>query len=190
MFHGSITGQRFTTMRLFSFALLGLLSISRAPAAAEQKPVSKAARKPGIVSGRVFGITSGGDLKPARMADVYLLYVYRKADLSGADKEYQESAGGGNRMDQELKRITGYGQWLSGEGSSASESIRCRRELLSYEESVIQTMKWAQRESKDWQVIAGNSDEEGAFNISVPHPGKYRASSHGQGRLQRRLLEC
>ena len=30
--------------------------------------------KPGVVSGRVFAITAGGDIKPARLARVYLLY--------------------------------------------------------------------------------------------------------------------
>lgn len=38
------------------------------------KPAPASTRKPGTVSGRVFAITAGGDIKPARLARVYLIY--------------------------------------------------------------------------------------------------------------------
>jgi hypothetical protein len=60
--------------------LLSLLLIAVSCVFAQQKPktASKPASPgPGIVSGRVFAITGGGDVKPARMAKVYLMYLYR-----------------------------------------------------------------------------------------------------------------
>jgi hypothetical protein len=45
----------------------------RAPRGPTKGPAQKP--KPGTISGRAFGITSGGDLKPARLAKVYLLHL-------------------------------------------------------------------------------------------------------------------
>jgi len=150
-------------------------------AGAQQKP-AKTAVKPGGISGRVFAITNAGDIKPARMADVYLFYVVRSANFSLPDvhKEYQGSAGGDQWMDQELKRLKTYGQWLEENGSTTSEVLICRRELLSYDEPVIGTMKWAEQQNKDWQVLTGNTDEEGMIDLTVSHPGMYRLVVHGR----------
>lgn len=35
----------------------------------------------GVISGSVFLITKGGDLKPARMANVYLFYKYPQREM-------------------------------------------------------------------------------------------------------------
>jgi hypothetical protein len=66
--------------------------MTAAVGAAQQKPSPRSAVKPGIVSGRVFAITKGGDLKPARMAKVYLFYVER-GGLRAAPREGQDTAG-------------------------------------------------------------------------------------------------
>src|SRR5580698_8554008 len=59
-------------MRLLRISMLGSLFV--VAVSAQQKQPSKSAAKPGIVSGRVFAITKSGDLKPARLAKVYLFY--------------------------------------------------------------------------------------------------------------------
>jgi hypothetical protein len=60
--------------------LLVLLTLATAAGAQQQKspPV-----KAGVVSGSVFAITKGGDLKPARMAKIYLFYASQAAAESG-----------------------------------------------------------------------------------------------------------
>ena len=43
------------------------------PSTSASAPRPPAAAKPGVISGRLFAITAGGDIKPARFAQVYLL---------------------------------------------------------------------------------------------------------------------
>lgn len=53
--------------------LLWLVSLATVAGAQQRKSASPA--KAGVVSGSVFAITKGGDLKPARMAKIYLFYA-------------------------------------------------------------------------------------------------------------------
>ncbi len=62
-----------------AMSVLGLTCVAQTKApnkgtSSAPKQASVAARKPGVVSGRVFAITAGGDIKPARLAKVYLIY--------------------------------------------------------------------------------------------------------------------
>lgn len=164
------------------FVVIVLLSTYVGPAFAQQKTARKIVTKPGVLSGRGFAITAGGDIKPARMADVYLLYECH-GKMPEADKEYQGTAGGMPFMDQELKRLTEYTQWLEENGRDLSESLVCRRELLSYDSFVVQMMTWAKDQNKMWQVIIDQADEEGTFKTSVPHPGRYRLLIRGKAGL-------
>jgi hypothetical protein len=68
-------------------SLLGILIVIAG--VAQQKPSPKTTGKPGVVSGRVFAITKSGDLKPARMAHVYLLYWHR---TTKSDPKEEDSA--------------------------------------------------------------------------------------------------
>jgi hypothetical protein len=53
------------------------LLVTTVGAAYSQHVQTKAAASTkGTLSGRVFAITGGGDLKPARMADVYILFAF------------------------------------------------------------------------------------------------------------------
>lgn len=142
----------------------------------QAKSEPKSPVKPGVVSGRVFLITVGGDVKPARMAKVYLLYMHRGVKFAGADKEYHDSA--------EL-------QWMNAlikamqddrkaeEQKSAStdyhynEAALCQGKLAEYSRALSETFDWVSAKKKEWQIVIGQADEEGNFRISVPHPGDY-----------------
>ena len=164
--------------RAVLLVVLTLLITNGILVVAQEKAVTKTVTKPGVLSGRVFAITNGGDVKPARMANIYLLYEYHGKTVS--DKEYQGTAGGMAWSDQESRRLKDYSQWLKENGKDTSESLWCRTELLGYNKSVLEIMKWADSENKRWQVIIGQADEEGTFKISVPHPGKYRLLIRGR----------
>jgi hypothetical protein len=63
------------------------------------KTSTPSSAKTGSVEGRVFGITQGGDLKPARMPAIYLLYqglgehhCVKDVCESTADRQYQISS--------------------------------------------------------------------------------------------------
>ena len=163
-----------------------------ADVAAQQKRTAKTVMRPGVLSGRVFAITTGGDIKPARMADVYLLYVCKSAEKRTCHdvNEYKTSAGGSPFTAQEVKRLDEFNKWLSGEvrqqdenGSGASESLVCRKELIGYDGTILETMKWAEAQNKIWQVIVAQADEEGTFKITVPHPGAYKMLIRGKAGL-------
>ena len=64
--------MRFYDGRILSTAILCLAATSIA--IGQSAPTKSNATTRGTLSGRVFAMTAGGDLKPARMADVYVLY--------------------------------------------------------------------------------------------------------------------
>jgi hypothetical protein len=196
-------------------------------ASAQQRSATKSAAKPGIVSGRVFAVTKSSDLKPARMAKIYLIYVspiYRSAKAANvASKEEQDTAGlawtssltkakeeedqaleGNNKAFEELTRekadIVAKKQGVfdieqmrkldDAEGAIVakqatitagwSDSVVCRKELLEYQGSLVEALKWASAQRKEWQVIRADTDEDGVFKFKIPRPGTYMLVAHGQ----------
>jgi hypothetical protein len=55
--------------------LLALVIVAASASAQQHKTFPPA--NGGVVSGRVFAITNGGDLKPARLAEIHLFYAHR-----------------------------------------------------------------------------------------------------------------
>ena len=152
--------KREAGMRLF--VLLLLLAVATIAGAQQHK--SQPARA-GVVSGSVFLITKGGDLKPARMADVYLLYLYPSVKQANAHPEEWNSAVGLIFGENYIK---------------APLEIDCLKKMQVYYDALSQTLKWASANHKDWQILTTEADENGAFKIAVPRPGKYiiLASGH------------
>jgi hypothetical protein len=153
-----------------------LVASSTALAGPQTKSQAKSMVNPGIVSGRVFLITVAGDLKPARMAKVYLLYMVRSVAYAEAHKEDQDSAEMAfikaliKAMEDDLK--------AEKEKSAApdyhyNEGVECLGKLAEYSRALSETFDWVSTNKKEWQIIAGQADEEGSFRISVPHPGDY-----------------
>jgi len=142
--------------------------------------VSACVGRGGVVSGSVFAITKGGDLKPARMAHVYLLYEYRSAEWAKAHPEDANSAGSawiGNHTEAVEKfnveaASPGAPRW--------SESQICHRFLRTYFDALSQTRAWVSENHKGWQMLSTDADENGNFRIAVSRPGSYVILASGQ----------
>jgi len=157
--------------------LLVLLALVTVAGAQQQKPLPA---KAAVVSGSVFVITKGGDLKPARMADVYLLYLYRSVKVANANPADADSAGRAwldnhNKIMEEYLKVAG-----SAEEMAWSDKLACLKHLQTYHDALSQTRDWASAKHKDWQVLTNEADENGTFKIAVPHPGIYTILASGR----------
>jgi hypothetical protein len=166
--------NREAAMRLFG--LLSLLTLATIAGAQQQKspPV-----KAGVVSGSVFAITKGGDLKPARMADVYLLYLYRSVKWANAHPEDEDSAGHA-WMDNYNNVLGDFLKVFAAEGMGWSDKMDCLKHMQVYHDALSQTKDWASAKHKDWQILTTEADENGMFKITVPHPGEYIILASGR----------
>lgn len=155
--------------------LILLLAFRARPA---EKPslqlgTSKPARvKAGAVSGRVFLITEGGDLKPARLANVYLFY----GGVEGT-KEREGDAPARSALEawhagllKEAESLTA--ELGKPEALQWSESLSCLKDLHTYAKALVATLQWSQDNKKTDQVLSTEADEEGNFKISLT-PGFY-----------------
>jgi hypothetical protein len=122
---------------------------------------------PETVSGKVFLITGGGDLKPARFAQVILLYG---GVLGGSQDSGTASIFYYTKMVENMKN-----SWPSpGHPSS------CQSELLTFNSSLKSTLEWAQSSGKSSaQIQITTSDEEGAFQFPKVPLGEYTVIAWG-----------
>jgi hypothetical protein len=159
----------------WAFVVLFAAGVMAADAQQQKSPPARA----GVVSGRIFAVTKGGDLKPARMATVVLLYNYHSDKAADQDREYMDSA---VRVWQEnrLNALKGFGKRAATEGAGWSDSLRCHQHLGTYHEAMSATLRWAGEQHKAWQVLSTNADEDGMFKIAVPHRGRYTIVAFGQ----------
>lgn len=161
--------------RMFLFSwMLGALIV--ATGTAQPKPKASGASKPAEVTGRVFAITRDGDLKPARMATVYLLYMYRSATSDAKDSDSVGSAW----EDNFLKELKTFNEEYAQKARSWTESIACHRHLMAYTIALRETLEWTSNAHKEWQLTEADADESGYFKIPVPHPGIYILLARGQ----------
>jgi hypothetical protein len=154
-----------TTATTLSFAvgIIGLTCMAQTTTpktdpSATPKAASEAKPKPGIVSGRIFLITKGGDIKPARLASVYLV------SWDGAKNSAAQ------RWDDEYLRASqGYlaklldPQW--------SESTACKMELLAYDQATLAVLQ--SDAPSQLKILTGHADEEGNFKMADVQPGLY-----------------
>lgn len=153
----------------YSSYLTAVLLIVTVPGVAE-------ARHPPVkvpdatISGRVFLITEGGDLKPARFADVYLMSAKAVDGDSAATIFLGEN-------DRELESYI-----ESGGANSSSDD--CRADLLMIKRSVAVAAKWAAERNLNFALLSTESDEEGQFHFKGirldPHTGKLLLGSDGK----------
>ena len=140
----------------------------------------------GWLSGRVFAITKGGDLKPARMADVYL---FLESKISGS--RVVESKGELTPMlvylDKTLElmketnsdRIAKYSEGLE-ISEEYAQRVSCRHDLLVVDKAIFATMDWANREGRKGLVRSTETDEDGHFRLGGIRSGKYDIIVRGQ----------
>lgn len=124
----------------------------------------------GEMDGFVFAITNGGDLKPARLAHIVLLYLCRNG--LGPNEEFPESAAYHYNL---CKVSTGTGRALGIGGET-----NCRTDLQDYIAGLKLTTEWALAQKKYDQVKTTDADEEGRFKLTDLVPGEYTLTALGQ----------
>jgi len=155
---------------------------------AQQKSIrSKPAPPPtpsGIVSGRVFLITGGGDLKPARLAKVILLFSARTPD----DTPAEPNTAGRTFAEAVLRNMQSQMKAESAERSRTRavedeerfEKRMCRTGLQVYSQAEVATIDWLETETdKGHQLVSADADEEGNFKMTAP-PGSYILLAQGR----------
>jgi len=166
--------------------LFAILLLTAGSVFAQQKAAPKARKaappKSGVASGRVFAITVSGDLKPARLAKVYLFLISGGAKFDGDPV----SLAWGRSELKALQEI--YNQEMAREESSSrtgrvvDESIVCRLELSLYDEAVAETQLWAEDQKKTTQIVSTDADEDGYFKMTAP-VGTYEIIARGRAGL-------
>jgi len=138
----------------------------------------------GTISGHVFAITEGGDLKVARLAHVYLFY---SGSLKGAEDNTAASTFT-SALTSEMhyhdeawkEHVAEMQQRYAGmDISSAIDSELCRSQLLSYAAALNDTLDWVEANKKLKQFQSTDSDEEGVFFTKIP-AGIYQVVAQGQ----------
>jgi hypothetical protein len=134
---------------------------------ASKSPEQEAQSKAGVITGKIFLITRSGDLKPARLAMVFLL---------------DEHAGGNGGKDSaavlylhtKIENMkTSFHQL-----ADPDENISCPTSLLVFDKSLKSTLEWNEKEHKD-QIEITETDEDGAFRFSGVRPGEYLILAKG-----------
>jgi len=123
---------------------------------------------PGEITGKIFLITQGGDLKPARLAQVVLLYggiLGGSSDTGTASIFY---------YDKKIENMKASHQSLVDPTSS------CLAELLVFNSTLKSTLEWGQTtgKAKD-QIQVIDSDEEGGFHFPRVQSGEYTLVAWG-----------
>jgi hypothetical protein len=155
------------------------------PAAVAQQKTARTAPKPGVVSGRVFAIRQGGDIKPARMAKVYLLWKYHSlnealaeekkgmtygsADLTFSDRKIKAMQA---NLDESQRDAAAQNYW--------SDSLRCSKDLGAVDDAILATWQWCIDQKKMNQIPMADADEEGNFRITGVRPGVYDVIARGR----------
>jgi hypothetical protein len=158
-------------IKLFVTALAIVMLTSETQAQAPHtKTSTPTVLKTGSVDGRVFGITHGGDLKPARMPTIYLLYEGQREkhlEENSADYQYQ------------LVSLDALGKRLENP-STGDENLKCRESMLDHDRTLLDVAQWALDNKKAKQVFTTEGDEEGRFSITKVPVGYYRIVARGQ----------
>jgi len=191
------------------------LSVALVCVSAQQRTAPRASKtaapappKAGAVSGRVFAITEGGDIKPGRMAKIYLFYLQRSAKSAGGNEEEKDSAGLAWLAEQskalkerakELREDTEElkNKMLSGEISAEtvesrrlSDSVDCLKGLAAYRDAVVGTLTWGKEHpTKIGQILYADADEEGNFKIPA-QPGMYLLFASGRAGFNEAFWEA
>jgi hypothetical protein len=153
-------------------ALLVLLIAAASALAQGKAPKTQAAPKTGKLTGRIFAITSGGDIKPARLATLYLFYQWDASVHSSKQEDYNLAAA---HVWSE--------SYLSALKNFAPFPVEnaCQRRLLTYQEALLAVMTWANDDIKRIrQVVRGQADEEGLINMPDVPSGTYILVAFGR----------
>ena len=180
-------------MKRYIAVLFAALAASCFIGVAQQRATPKSTKaplaKPGIVSGRVFIINGSGDLKPARLANVYLLWMQRTKwnDLT----EQERAEGGASRVWAKLgleaaeKRAELAHQRLEASkplntrDDAVPNAAECIEDLQTYLSAINSMNKWWEDPKNSNKILFTNTDEEGGFKIEA-QPGFYTLIAYGK----------
>lgn len=172
------------TRRLLVYgAGCSLFALTMAINAQQQKRVAPLTtpRAAASVSGRVFGITEGGDIKPARFAHVYLFYVWSGRPASQQTQEDKSAdTAGASFMDRYSAALQRMLDELKNSNMPRDEDLFCTRELLAVHEAVVATLGWVQENGKSKQFVSVDTDEEGLFRMTNVPAGRYILMARGR----------
>src|SRR5436189_1122875 len=146
-----------------SFVVLMLSSVSWSG------ETRKSAATPNVVmaSGRVFLITQGGDLKPARLSKVYFLYSgslqHGAEDNTATSVFISAQASRFSKGSDELKA----GMKYDG-GSGGNERLICLTQLAAVDEGLMATIDWVRANKRLKEIVISSTDEDGWFRAKVP----------------------
>ncbi len=125
----------------------------------------------GVLSGRAFGITEGGDLKPARLANVYL--IFEGSVKTSPQSPPEDGTAGWVFNDAALDNF------LKAE-KATTKILPCRQKLLALDQSIKDTTEWVLASKKPKQLLFADADEEGYFRILNVPAGRYKVEARGQ----------
>jgi Polysaccharide lyase family 4, domain II len=132
------------------------------------------------LTGFGVAITKAGDLKPARLAHIALLYRYKSG--LGPDEEIPENAA--RIYLNALFKTNGDLEVKMAEGRINNKPLSDDQICLGYIQSSIAALKmaaeWAATENKLDQVKTTYADEEGHFKLTSVLPGEYTLTASGQ----------
>ena len=171
------------------------------------KKVAAPPPKAGAVSGRVFAITEGGDLKPARMAKVYLFYLHRSSKPTGGGEDGETA--GMAWIEEQTKALKDIAKALAEETEEINSKMRsgdlstettesrrlrdladCLKGLAAYENAVVGALTWGKENStKIGQILYADADEEGNFKTPA-QPGIYLLYASGRAGFNEAIWEA
>ena len=131
----------------------------------------------GAISGRIFLITKGGDLKPARLARMYLFYV---------TLDYYRGIGEVMPGDKTpgliyATKSAELGTEDANKAKSGTHVDLCRSELMNADKAALATLDWAQEHKLGAYVPVLDVDEEGQFSTGYNiRPGLYELVARGR----------
>jgi hypothetical protein len=111
----------------------------------QRTPTKIAASTRGTLSGRVFAITQGGDLKPARMANVYILFDSgvtrdgKAVDVGETAWFVYENAHHVAQV-QYLKDFEANPQW--------TDKMACMKDLATFHPAMLKAIDWGEAHGK------------------------------------------
>ena len=163
--------------KLQALVLMGTLATT--PITAKQgdairaaSPAQKASNSSfGTISGRIFLITKGGDLKPARMARVYLFFEHGPGSAAVAAAGAGDSPG--------LIYLEKYLEATEAANKSGDSKL-CRSDLLNADKAIQATVEWAEEHKLMAYVAALDADEEGNFSMGKIRSGVYNLVARGK----------
>lgn len=161
------------TTRLLTLAFVAALTSS----AQQPKTAQRQIAAGGTLSGRIFAVTNGGDIKPAILADVYLFFegsVHSNGTVNDVDGD--DTAGLIYMKSRNDETATELGEMKD---QNWSDHLTCLHDLMVFQKSILTTLENVPK-GKGWQVVTGQTDEDGYFKISAPRQGSWLLVVHGQ----------